>query len=491
MNRIMQQALNSKRLKDKLMDTSHLIAELNVDYARAMNRVVFDTLQAYQKGNLPDDRIVGGNPRMCDSLDPNKTAAARDTANPALAVLAAPHSQVASNLLLHTEEFPVQIVHVPLRFRPGPQERGDFAEAASEFAFHTLYSKPEVLAALTRVRVECFKAAKLQVLQTSYQKAMRLEEYEQLQVQGSEQAATYVRDTWSAALKNAIRGAFRDVGKGWFNLAEGSLDTYQHSKMKRFLTLVRLIMQDSLRSMLLLNLSRLMTFTELLCDVDVHVASVSEVHVAARNIGTPPARKTLPGVEDDKPVPNPKQALLMVELSVRNNVAIVCGTDLDTIPSRMVTLFDHSVKLFQNLPQVEQSVMDNIFWAYKPVLNTLHPAESVTSETRTKLEAHWRAALGPVRSYVALFREYEAILQLDIQQLLDSYESKEEDLTLAEVRGELARQNTLLANLTRDLPSAQSLGAVHVSAVKVREAVLTKQSAVVAGLRGLLLKVAK
>ena len=47
----------------------------------------------------------------------------------------------------------------------------------------------------------------------------------------------------------------------------------------------------------------------------------------------------------------------------------------------------------------------------------------------------------PVRTYVALFKEYEAILQLDIAQLLAGFEAKGEDLTLAEVRGELSRQN--------------------------------------------------
>jgi dynein heavy chain, axonemal len=35
-------ALNSKKLKDKLMDTSHLISEVTAEYARTMNRLAFD-----------------------------------------------------------------------------------------------------------------------------------------------------------------------------------------------------------------------------------------------------------------------------------------------------------------------------------------------------------------------------------------------------------------------------------------------------------------
>lgn len=41
-NRMLGFALNSKRLKDKLMDSSQLITEINIEYARTMNKIVFD-----------------------------------------------------------------------------------------------------------------------------------------------------------------------------------------------------------------------------------------------------------------------------------------------------------------------------------------------------------------------------------------------------------------------------------------------------------------
>jgi dynein heavy chain len=41
-NRMLGYALNSKKLKDKLMDTSQLVNEINIEYARTMNKVVFD-----------------------------------------------------------------------------------------------------------------------------------------------------------------------------------------------------------------------------------------------------------------------------------------------------------------------------------------------------------------------------------------------------------------------------------------------------------------
>lgn len=50
-NRMLSFALNSKKLKDKLMDTSVLISEVNTEYARTMNRIVFD--EALAKGEVP------------------------------------------------------------------------------------------------------------------------------------------------------------------------------------------------------------------------------------------------------------------------------------------------------------------------------------------------------------------------------------------------------------------------------------------------------
>jgi len=42
-NRVLGFALNSKKLRDKLMDTNALLAEVNTDYARSMNKITFDS----------------------------------------------------------------------------------------------------------------------------------------------------------------------------------------------------------------------------------------------------------------------------------------------------------------------------------------------------------------------------------------------------------------------------------------------------------------
>ena len=43
-------------------------------------------------------------------------------------------------------------------------------------------------------------------------------------------------------LEKIIKGSFKDVGKGWFNINESSKETYEYGKLKKFLTLVNFMM---------------------------------------------------------------------------------------------------------------------------------------------------------------------------------------------------------------------------------------------------------
>ena len=63
-------------------------------------------------------------------------------------------------------------------------------------------------------------------------------------------------------LRNAIRNSFKDVGKGWFNLGESSQETYEFSKLKKFLALTRFVMEDTLRFLVEDSAARFTTFMQ-------------------------------------------------------------------------------------------------------------------------------------------------------------------------------------------------------------------------------------
>jgi len=50
-------------------------------------------------------------------------------------------------------------------------------------------------------------------------------------------------------LEKIIKASFTEVGKGWFNIHETSKETYEFGKLKKFLTLVNFMMQDTVLTM--------------------------------------------------------------------------------------------------------------------------------------------------------------------------------------------------------------------------------------------------
>lgn len=55
----------------------------------------------------------------------------------------------------------------------------------------------------------------------------------------------HLKGGWIEDLIKVIKTNFSMVGKGWFNMQETSKITYDFGKLKRFLTAVRLMMEDT------------------------------------------------------------------------------------------------------------------------------------------------------------------------------------------------------------------------------------------------------
>ncbi len=62
-----------------------------------------------------------------------------------------------------------------------------------------------------------------------------MEEFEQIQTVAYNQAATALKENWLEYIKTGIKNNLKDVGKGWFNLAEKRREVYDISKLKKFM----------------------------------------------------------------------------------------------------------------------------------------------------------------------------------------------------------------------------------------------------------------
>jgi dynein heavy chain len=122
-NRVLAWALNTQKLQEKLMDTSSLINEANLEHARTLNKVMLQAL-----------------------------VAARETAADAAA---AGQGCAAAEQLLPVTVPPATSSPAPTRVEMPAGY--DFKEQLSEFAFKTLLTRPEVISALSKIRQESTK----------------------------------------------------------------------------------------------------------------------------------------------------------------------------------------------------------------------------------------------------------------------------------------------------------------------------------------------
>ena len=106
---------------------------------------------------------------------------------------------------------------------------------------------------MSKIREECNNLqSECTIWDTKLDKIMRIDVFQQKQKSSASNLKFSTgKEGWVGRLEKIIKLSFKDVGKGWFNINESSKETYEFGKLKKFLTLVNFMMQDTV-----LNLSK-------------------------------------------------------------------------------------------------------------------------------------------------------------------------------------------------------------------------------------------
>ena len=165
--------------------------EVNIEFCRAMNRIVFDRAVeqdpiTFSFVTLRERTVWGAGSGTGAPLAPGqKHIGAAFAARP-------PPTELRGCALVPA--FP-------------------FDDRFGKFAFSTVLTLRETIKALEHIRAECNKVTAMSLLNTQLSKAMRLEEFEQTQGQATSQVALFLRDSWINTLKIAIVTNLREVEK--------------------------------------------------------------------------------------------------------------------------------------------------------------------------------------------------------------------------------------------------------------------------------------
>jgi dynein heavy chain len=162
---------------------------------------------------------------------------------------------------------------------PIPQH--DFPERFSNFCFKSLYIKEEAIRAMVDIRTECnqlLKDNKIFNVNAELNNC-RVDEFKQKQTTSIKSIEYNTGDNgWVRNLANIIKMSFEDVGKGWFNIKEDSKETYEFGKLKKFLTLVNFMMQDTVLTMSRESVKEFVEFILAFCPKGTKIINTNEVY---------------------------------------------------------------------------------------------------------------------------------------------------------------------------------------------------------------------
>jgi dynein heavy chain, axonemal len=466
---------------------SSLLAEANTDFARTMNKIIFDRTVAAA-------RSAGASAAAEeDGGEEKKDEGAAGGMPGGLAMLAA--------------------VDMPAPARPPPvPERAlvaipahDFPAVKESFGFQSLLTKEEVISLLQRVSAENMKtwhkgalAATVGFLVGAPGKSVKLDEFEATNASATNAYAAFLKEGWASVVRNHVRHCLGSVGKGHFNLKETNAKAYEYSKLRRLLRVVNYRMGDELRYATDAQLSDYAAVIEAACDVVVEVSTPAAVTVTSKSTGQafrrPPLFAVDVVVKDDVPAhaedheaakggkagadgkPKKKKAIHT------GPVKKVFGFSVDPagLAAAPLNAFDAALKAIAGVKTVERQVMDRLFWPEEPVVPTVHPLEPHVVATRDRMAAALAAATAPLSAYIATFEPYAAFLNLDVEEMVAGMKAKiaANGFVLADCKTAIQKARDSANALIEELPQAVSVGIALVSVTDVRATLIKKQLAV-------------
>lgn len=244
-------------------------------------------------------------------------------------------------------------------------------------------------------------------------------------------------------------------------MGETNAEIYEMSRLKKFMTSIQFIMQDSLRFFVESSTTDfLQLIASPLCN-RVSVVSTNRLMSQPRAIDDPlhPIILAL-GVTQ-------KRSLFSIELVARNG-RVGFNIDLNTVASLVLSLYDKIFGVVEGLPQLEPLVLDQLFWASKPRLGCVQPTDPLSCSRRDALALLLEEGLVLLRQYLSQYEHFNARLNLDYQQFMIDYEAL--DVPVETMARDIQRFAEETEAIEHEIPTIISVGLFSILCEQVRSA---------------------
>jgi dynein heavy chain len=306
-NRVLSMTQNTKQLRGKSSsDTTSLLSEVNVDFAKTMNKIIFDK-----------------------HLDNN---------GPLL---------ISGPLVLPKKKEKEQAPYMGMITIP-PH---NFPEQFSNFCFNSILNKDQSIRAMQEIRKECNDVLLKDIYNPNITKSMRVNEFRQIQKSSTSQISYYLKETWVNKIKEIIKlnfaeepgAAYGSFARPWYSLNETSKEAYEMSKLKKFLTQTKFVMEDTLYYMTKASVKR---FVDAICEfVPISVEVIDSFNV----------KNTFYTEEQIKEMGAPKEKLPLfhIDLTVGEDKTPQYSNPPQDVVQLILSIFDAGIKSLQEISQVE------------------------------------------------------------------------------------------------------------------------------------------
>ncbi|CAD2219005.1 dynein heavy chain, axonemal [Angomonas deanei] len=320
----------------------------------------------------------------------------------------------------------------------------NFEENEKMFSFSTYFTQPEVVSALTGVQKQCLAVSEGCLFDLPKERQMPLEVFQKRQQEHLKSVSEFLKGHWLKNVQEIITDSFNTAGKGWLNVKESKQDIYEMSKLKKFFSTVKFMMEDTLFQLVYTSLQSFTEFLEETCEFNVTVKDMTVVE------------NRWPGSDADDCVE--KQPLFSIDL-IEGGDRFAYSISYEDFQKVIVDLFNAAISCTEAIPQVERHVMSQYFWRRDddgPYLDFVRQDEERVRALRDRVCNALTKAQEPLREYLTTYDELLALLRLDKNQFIEAY--AQEEHSLEEMKEEIFKHLKAKRTVSDRIPPFLTVG---------------------------------
>jgi len=466
-NRILGMTQNSKALRGKSSsDTTALLSEVNFEFAKTMNKIIFD--------------------KHIDTNGPN----------------------LISGPLTLPEKPPSP---EPPRFGmitiPKMADGKDFPKQFSEFTYKSIHNKDQSIRAMQEIRKECNDVLTKDIFNSNISKSMRVNEFLQIQKSSTSQISYYLKETWVNKIKDIVKTNFAEdpmtsqqFGKPWYSITETSKDVYEMGKLKKFLTQSKFVMQDSLLYMTEASVKR---FVQAIIDFVPIGCEVKDSNTVVNTFYTEEQIKQMGA-------PKEKIPLFHIDLQLGEDGRPCYSTSAKETVQTILVIFQNGVKSLQEINQVEQKLLPHLFKSNQKMflkaisLPDYRPEEpdannkSELPDDRTwlfdeynRLRESITQIIAPMEAYIETYAKYEKEYQFDPAKEMEQYDDPENWPDVETLRAQIVFHISEEKRINEEIPEEIICSVFKIATKVIRDNLAAKHRQIAQDTIELIAKIAK